>query len=54
MPGALVGLPFAEIRLDRMEVFPLEDVGTLFSSHERLIATAARARLRIMSEGAPS
>ena len=43
--AALVGLPFAEIRLDRMEGLSLEDVGTLFSSHERLIATCAPGSL---------
>ncbi len=37
--AALVGLPFAEIRLDRMEGLSLGDVGTLFSRHKRLIAT---------------
>ena len=39
--AALVGLPFAEIRLDMMEGLSLEDVGTLFSRHKRLIATCA-------------
>ena len=39
--AALVGLPFAEIRLDRMEGLSLDDVGTLFASHKRLIATCA-------------
>ena len=43
--AALVGLPFAEIRLDRMEGLSLEDVGTLSSSHERLIATCAPGSL---------
>ena len=43
--AALAGLPFAEIRLDRMEGLSLEDVGTLFSSHKRLIATCAPGSL---------
>jgi len=43
--AALAGLPFAEIRLDKMEGLSLEDVGTLFSSHKRLIATCAPGNL---------
>ncbi len=36
--AALVGLPFAEIRMDRMHL-SIDDVCTLFSNHKRLIAT---------------
>jgi 3-dehydroquinate dehydratase type I len=36
--AALVGLPFAEIRMDRMHLSAV-DVHALFSSHRRLIAT---------------
>ncbi len=43
--AALVGLPFAEIRMDAMEGLSLGDVGVLFSSHNRLIATCRPGRL---------
>jgi 3-dehydroquinate dehydratase-1 len=43
--AALEGLSFAEIRLDRMEGLSLEDVGTLFLRHKRLIATCTPGSL---------
>jgi 3-dehydroquinate dehydratase I len=42
--AALEGIPFAEIRLDRMRMAE-EGVGRVFSSHPRLIATCRPGRL---------
>jgi 3-dehydroquinate dehydratase-1 len=41
---ALEGIPFAEIRIDRMRASE-EEVGRIFSSHPRLIATCRPGRL---------
>ena len=42
--AALVGLPFAEIRMDAMEGLSRGDVDGLFSRHNRLIATCRPGR----------